>query len=88
MVKLSNVVLASGVLALALMASGCSSDKITADSVRADPSPDLQSVALNNEQLKNRTARALDTTARQVWDDIDAIMFWDRPMRMTKYPIR
>jgi AmiR/NasT family two-component response regulator len=86
--KLSRFAMVTGLLALGLMSVGCSSDKITAESVRADASPDLQSVAMNNEQLKNRTARAIDTTARQVWDDIDSIMFWDRPMRMTKYPIR
>ncbi len=88
MVKLSRFAMVSGVMVLGLMATGCSSDEITAESVRADASPDLQSVAMNEQQLKNRTARAIDTTARQVWDDIDAIMFWDRPMRMTKYPIR
>ncbi len=88
MVKLSNLVLASGVMAIGFMSVGCSSDEITAASVRADASPDLESVALNREQLNNRTARAIDTTERQIWDDIDAIMFFDRPMRMTKYPIR
>jgi hypothetical protein len=88
MVKSSRYMLALGVLALGFISVGCQSDKITAASVRANPSPDLTSVALNREQMDNRSARAMDTTMRQVWDDFDAIMFLDKPMRLTKYPIR
>lgn len=72
-------------LVLAFGAGGC--NRITADSVRANMSPELESVAMSHEQRKNHHARVIDHTARQWHDDWDYLLLLDRPRRMSKYPI-
>ncbi len=86
--------LAGFTLAVApLMFTGCQSSSeyddgyITAEDVRADMSPELQSVSKTSEQRKNTTARALDTTMSQIHDDWDRIWFLDRPIGMSRYPV-
>jgi hypothetical protein len=81
----------AGLMALGLLlafgAGGCDDNKITADKVRRDMSPELQSVAMTHEQRKNREARNVDTTMRQFWDDLDMILLLDKPVRLTRYPL-
>ncbi len=72
-------------LVLPLLATGC--NRITADSVRWNMTPELQSVALSKEQRKNKHHRVYDHTLRQVHDDWDYLLLLDRPRRMSKYPI-
>lgn len=76
---------AVAMLAVAMI-GGCS-QKITASSVRSNPSPELQSMALTHEQRKNNISRSKDITKRQVWDDFDSIMLQDRPSRLSRYPV-
>ena len=67
---------------------GCaSSDEITAESVRRNMSPNLHSLAETNEQRKNNRTHAWDVNGRSAWDDIDRILFNDRPMRLSIYTI-
>lgn len=73
-------------LGLTLALGGCN-NRITADDVRADMTPELQSVALTAEQRKNQHARAIDHTLRQWHDDWDHLLLLDRPRRLSKYPI-
>jgi hypothetical protein len=89
-----TVLAVAGITALSLL-GGCSSDKpaaddgeITAESVRADMSPELISTAETPEQRENKIARSIDTTTRQIWDDWDWIWLLDKPMRMAPYPYR
>lgn len=67
---------------------GCKSDtdskKLTIDEVRRDPTPDLSSIAWTHEQRASRRAYVADTNLRQIWDDIDEMMLFDRPSRMAK----
>lgn len=72
-------------LALPFMAGGCSST--SPDAVRANMSPELESVAMSSEQRKNHHARVIDHTARQWHDDWDYLLLLDRPRRMSKYPL-
>lgn len=76
------IVLAAGLL------GGCKSNpdskKLTIDEVRSDPTPDLSSIAWTHDQRKSRRAYVADTNLRQIWDDIDEIMLFDRPSRMAK----
>lgn len=62
-------------------------DRITAQAVRDDMSPELKTIAHTPEQHLNYGARSVDTTGRQIWGDWDRIWFLDRPMRLTPYPI-
>jgi hypothetical protein len=66
--------------------AGCS-NKITANSVRSDMSPGLTSMSENDQQLKNRHARTFDTNFRQIPDDIDTILLFDRPGRLSPYAV-
>ena len=66
--------------------AGCSSDT-SVQSLRSNPSPELRTTALTADQHTNRSVRALDNTARQIWDDVDGLMFWDRSLRMSVHPI-
>jgi hypothetical protein len=78
----------AGVLAIS-MVGGCNNgpDRITADDVRDDMSPELQTMALTREQHKNQIARSIDTTLRQFWDDVDVVLLLDRPVRLSRYQI-
>jgi hypothetical protein len=69
-----------------LAATGCQ-QPVTAENVRSDLTPELQSVAMSSEQRKNNINRTIDTNLREVWDDFDAVLFLDRPLRMSRYPI-
>lgn len=71
---------------LAVSIVGCS-NKIDGPSVRRDMSPELRTTAATHDQQKNTQARAIDTTMRQIWDDLDKIFFLDRPSRLSRYPI-
>lgn len=84
--RLKCAALAALSLAAALSLGGCS-NRITPDSVRSDMSPELQSMAMTAEQRKNTHARALDTTARQFWDDLDFLLMIDQPSRLSIYPV-
>ena len=77
------------VLALMLMlvvAGGCSQN-ITSETIRKDVSPTLETLVETSGERKNRHAKTWDVNTSQIWDDIDRILFNDRPLRMTKYPI-
>ena len=82
----TGMIVAAGLM-LASLACGCSSDRVTAAGVRSNMSPELESVAMTSEQRKNVHARAIDTTMRQIWDDLDTLLLIDRPIRLTRYPL-
>ena len=69
------------------IAGGCSEDRVTASSVRSDPSPELQSIAMSHGQRENEHARVIDTNLRQVWDDLDMILLLDNPSQGSRYPV-
>lgn len=79
-----------GVAALVLFAGlglgGCS-DRITAEGTRWNMSPELSTMAMTKEQRKNMQARSLDTTMRQINDDIDFLLLLDKPSKLTIYPV-
>ncbi|MEX0776976.1 MAG: hypothetical protein WD042_14820 [Phycisphaeraceae bacterium] len=87
---MSNVMrfgMATMVVGAALLAGCGSKDRITAEGVRANMSPELQSVGDTAQQRKNRQARAVDTTLRAIHDDWDYFWLIDRPTNLSRYPI-
>jgi hypothetical protein len=84
--KLTKLTAIAMIAAITLV-GGCSSDQITAKSVRKDMSPELVSLAHQSEQRRNMHARTHDTNKRQIWDDLDRILLLDRPTRLSEYPI-
>lgn len=89
MIRLSRTTLfsfAAGLVALLMV--GCSSDKpILIDQVRANPTPEMQTIARTRNQRLNEHAVVRNTNRRQILDDIDAILLLDRPVRLTPYVI-
>lgn len=71
---------------LAALMAGCS-DRLTADDIRNNPSPELSTMALTKDQRANRFARTWHTSLNQVPDDVDRLMLFDRPSRMTYVPV-
>jgi hypothetical protein len=75
-----------GLLVSLVFLGGCHSP-VSAKGVRNNPSPELQSIAMTKGQRKNRHARTHDTTMRQIHDHLDMILLFDRPVRLSEYPI-
>lgn len=90
-IKMMLAVLIVGASAMLVTAGGCSStpesDRVTVDSLSRDMTPEMQGVGLSPEQRRNRHIRTINTSMRQVWDDLDEILLLDRPSRMSPYPI-
>ena len=76
----------AGLIGVAALATGCNND-IKAKDVRSDYSPELFSMGMSKEQMKNAHARTIDTNGRQAWDDAARLLLLDRPLRTSKYPI-
>lgn len=86
--NMCRLILVAGAASVALaLCSGCSQGKITAGTIRRNMSPDLESLAKTHEMRLNDRAKTWDVNARQIWDDIDGILFLDRPLRLSRYPI-
>jgi len=75
------------VLLFSLAAGGCSTQTPTVETLRLDMSPGFETIALSHKQRLIRQARAIDTTLRQLPDDVDKALLIYRPLRMTPYPI-
>lgn len=84
----SRKVLGGLVLLSMVSLLGACSQEITAQDLRNNPTPELQSMSLTTEQRNNRYARMIDTNFRQIPDDIDQILLLDRPVRFSpRHPI-
>jgi hypothetical protein len=70
-----------------LFSVGCASDEITGASVRANPTPEMESISYTSEQRQNNIVRASNTTWRQVVDDWDHFWLIDQPLHMSNIPI-
>ncbi len=74
------------VLTAMICAGGCS-QKVTPEGVRRNLSPEFETLGETKGMRANRHAEVIDLNLRQIPDDIDRILFLDRPMRMTTYPL-
>ncbi len=73
---------------IAITSAGCASnDEITADKIRSAPSPEMEGMVRTHEQRDNDFSKTMHVNGRQIWDDIDMIMLWDRPSRLSRYPV-
>ncbi len=62
-------------------------DEITAQKVRNEMSPELQTIAHTKEQQLNYGARTVDTNMRQIWEDWDRFWLLEAPLHFSRYPI-
>jgi len=82
-----TALLASLLLTVTVLATGCSSSKqsVTSDDLRDNWTPELQSVTLSHEDFTNFRSRHRHNTWRQIHDDWARIWFEDRNLRLTEY---
>ena len=86
--RLANLWVLSVLSAAIVFSAGCAANKeITPEMVRRNMSPGLESLANTYQQRENNRANAWDVNGRSAWDDIDKILFNDRPMRLSIYTI-
>jgi len=74
------------VLATGLFSSACSTE-ITGQSVRANPTPEMETIAYTHEQRQNNLTRSSNTTWRQIIDDWDKFWLLDQPLHLSNIPI-
>ncbi|MBX2850278.1 MAG: hypothetical protein KTR15_00865 [Phycisphaeraceae bacterium] len=80
-----TALLALCLFAVTLIATGCSSSRVTSDDLRDNWTPELQSVTLSEEEFTNFKSRHKHNTSRQIHDDWARLWFMDRNLRLTEY---
>jgi hypothetical protein len=74
-------VLASGLAGVA----GCASSQY--DQVKADPTPNLDTLYQRPEDVDNAMVVTFDENERMFWQDLGRFWLTDRPSRLTREPI-
>lgn len=81
-----TALLASCLLAVTLLAGGCS-NTLTSTDLRNNWTPELQSVTLSEEEFTNFRSRHRHNTWRQIHDDWARVWFQDSNMNLTEYTL-
>ncbi|MEM9064978.1 MAG: hypothetical protein AAGB51_05755 [Planctomycetota bacterium] len=55
--------------------------------IRANPTPDLATMALREVQLKNELAVTFDENIRMAREDLRRLLLLDRQSRLTRFPV-
>ncbi len=65
--------------------AGCKSSH--AEEVRANPTPDLDTLYQNDDDINNALTRTFDEDLRMFWQDLGRAFYVDRPSRLTREPV-
>ena len=86
MARLCALILICGA---ATLSGGCAAkeEPITAEMLRKDLSPNMESLAFTHEERLNNKAKSWHINWRSAVGTADRIMFNDRPFRMSIHPI-
>lgn len=87
MSKIMKCLCAGVLVAGTAMLTGCHGDRITANDVLHNFTPNMRTVALTKGQEDIRTTRALDTNGREFWDDVDSFLLLKKPLQLSIHPI-
>ena len=87
-----NVVRAGVVMALAgvaIVVGGCSSpnSESKAQELRANATPELDTLSQRRTDMNNDTAVTFDENGRMFNEDLQRLMLFDRPSRLTPNPV-
>ena len=74
-----------GLAATALFLGGCST--ITASDIRSNPTPELYSQNLTDEQFRNMQAIHVHHAWRTMYDDWSRLWMYDKNTEMTPWPV-
>ncbi len=72
---------------LASLLGGCSTGDQRLDDVRADPTPDLDTLYQRPVDVDNALTVMADENGRMFWQDLGRALLLDRPSRLTREPI-
>ena len=71
-----------------MVGGGCGLNMTKVDKqILTDYSPEWGTMLDSREQRVYRAVNSLDTDFRQFNDDLDSVLFLDRPMRLTRMPM-
>lgn len=86
MTRFAPTLLATALIATTLLAGGCQRT-IDSRDLRDNWTPELKSVAMSGEELRNYRSRHRHNTWRQIHDDWAAIWLEDRNIGLTRYTL-
>lgn len=83
--SLVGVLALGGAALLVGVSGGCESSRV--DEVRADPTPDLETLYQSQDEIDNALTRTFDEDGRMFWQDLGRVFYVDRPSRLTREPV-
>ncbi len=83
MARRSASFLAAALLATCGLLTGCGSGDAQLDAVRADPTPELDSLYQRPVEIDNKLTLMADENWRMFWQDLGRATYVDRPSRLT-----
>lgn len=83
----SGLIVTLAACAAASMLSGCDTGDKRLDDVRADPTPNLDTLYQRPADIDNSLTVMADENGRMFWQDLGRAWYVDRPSRLTREPI-
>lgn len=83
MARRSASLVAATLLAACGFISGCGTGDAQLDAVRADPTPELDTLYQRPVEVDNKLTVAADENLRMFWQDLGRAMYVNRPSRLT-----
>ncbi|MBX3386301.1 MAG: hypothetical protein KF768_07005 [Phycisphaeraceae bacterium] len=74
-------------IAASAMIWGCASEQTRYQQVKADPTPNLDTLYQRPADIDNKVILTFDENARMFVQDLGRAFYWDRPSRLTREPV-
>lgn len=87
MQRRSVSILAGALVVGAGLLSGCGSGDARLDAVRADPSPNIDTLYQRPADVENAMTVTFDENGRMFWQDLGRVFMTDHPSRLTRETI-
>ena len=71
----------------AIVATGCSAQESRLAAYRSNPTPELDTLAQQRDDMDNRMTVTNDTNLRMLNEDLGRMFFLDRPSMLTPKPV-
>lgn len=86
--KTRSMVCMATALAMAAVLGACSSEETSRyDAVKADLTPNMDTLYQRPADIDNSVALTFDENGRMFIQDLGRAFYWDRPSRLTREPI-
>jgi len=82
-----SIVLGCVLVAGAGALTGCGSGDARLDEIRADPSPDIDTLYQRPHDIDNALTVTFDENCRMFWQDCGRVWLLDRPSKLAREPI-